>query len=76
MTKVGERLGRAVAGLILTGDTVPERIRDAVATGCRLLHKPVTPDDLRDAIAMTRAEQPGARAATDSEKILENQQAT
>ena len=76
VAKVGERLGRAVAGLILTGDTAPERIRDAVATGCRLLHKPVTPDDLRDAIAMTLAEQPGARAATDSEKILENQQTT
>ncbi|CBS88809.1 hybrid sensor histidine kinase/response regulator [Azospirillum lipoferum] len=73
VTKVGERLGRAVPGLILTGDTAPERIRDAVATGCRLLHKPVTPDDLHDAIAATLSERSSARPVDGGEATLENQ---
>ena len=72
VTKVGERLGRAVPGLILTGDTAPERIRDAVATGCRLLHKPVTPDDLRDAIAAILSERPAGRPAGGGEQALED----
>ena len=72
VTKIGERLGRAVPGLILTGDTAPERIRDAVATGCRLLHKPVTPDDLRDAIAAILSERPAGRPAV-GEHRLEDQ---
>ncbi|MBP2299097.1 hybrid sensor histidine kinase/response regulator [Azospirillum picis] len=69
--QVGELLGRAVPGLILTGDTAPERIRDAVATGCRLLHKPVTPDDLRDAITAILSE-PSTGVA--DEKACETQQ--
>ncbi|WP_207460092.1 ATP-binding protein [Azospirillum sp. SYSU D00513] len=32
--------------VIITGDTAPERLREALATGCRLLHKPVEPKDL------------------------------
>lgn len=75
VTKVGERLGRAVPGLILTGDTAPERIRDAVATGCRLLHKPVTPDDLRDAIAAILAERPAGRPVDGGEQTLQDQSA-
>jgi signal transduction histidine kinase/ActR/RegA family two-component response regulator len=60
VSRVGELLGRPVPGIILTGDTAPERIREAVATGCRLLHKPFTPDLLREALAAVRAE-PAAR---------------
>ncbi|PWC33935.1 ATP-binding protein [Azospirillum sp. TSO35-2] len=73
VARVGELLGRAVPGLILTGDTAPERIRDAVATGCRLLHKPVMPDALRDAIATVLAERPAARVAED--RAMESQSA-
>ncbi|HYH37812.1 MAG TPA: ATP-binding protein, partial [Azospirillum sp.] len=50
VTRVGEAVGHPVPGIILTGDTAPERIREAVATGCRLLHKPFSPDLLRDAL--------------------------
>ncbi|MBB3267955.1 signal transduction histidine kinase/CheY-like chemotaxis protein [Azospirillum sp. OGB3] len=32
--------------VIITGDTAPERLREARAIGCRLLHKPVEPGDL------------------------------
>lgn len=55
----GALLGRPLPGLILTGDTAPERIREAVATGCRLLHKPVTPDLLREALAAVATAPPG-----------------
>ncbi|AIB14324.1 histidine kinase (plasmid) [Azospirillum argentinense] len=50
VTRAAEQQGRPIPGIILTGDTAPERIREAVAVGCRLLHKPVTPDVLRDAL--------------------------
>lgn len=50
VTRAAEQEGRPIPGIILTGDTAPERIREAVAAGCRLLHKPVTPDVLRDAL--------------------------
>lgn len=46
-----ERLGRTVPALMITGDTSPERLREAVASGIPLLHKPVVPDELRRALA-------------------------
>ena len=39
-------LGRQVPAVIVTGDTSPERIREANATGFRLLHKPLDPQQL------------------------------
>lgn len=44
-------LGRTVPGIVVTGDTSPSRIREATASGFRILHKPVSGDDLREAIA-------------------------
>ncbi|OYT90970.1 MAG: hybrid sensor histidine kinase/response regulator [Burkholderiales bacterium PBB3] len=43
-------LGNEVSALLITGDTAPERLREALASGMPLLHKPVTPDRLRLAI--------------------------
>ncbi|HYH18734.1 MAG TPA: hybrid sensor histidine kinase/response regulator [Azospirillum sp.] len=64
VTRACELTGRPVPGIILTGDTAPERIREAVATGCRLLHKPFTPELLRDALAaLGHGEAAPARAA-------------
>ncbi len=37
-------------GMIITGDTAPERLREAEAAGYTLLHKPVAPIRLRAAI--------------------------
>lgn len=48
-------LGRTVPGIIVTGDTSPSRIREATASGFRILHKPVSGDDLREAIAAVLA---------------------
>jgi signal transduction histidine kinase/CheY-like chemotaxis protein len=41
------QLDRAVPAAIITGDTSPDRIREASASGYRLLHKPLNPDSLR-----------------------------
>jgi len=46
-----ERLGASLPAIIVTGDTAPERLREASAAGATLLHKPVAPQALRAAIA-------------------------
>ena len=38
--------GVETPGLLLTGDTDPDRLRDVRASGFALVHKPVDPDDL------------------------------
>ncbi len=40
-------LGTAVPAVLLTGDTAPDRLRQAQASGIPLLHKPVQPAKLR-----------------------------
>ncbi|MBI5165034.1 MAG: PAS domain S-box protein [Magnetospirillum sp.] len=42
--------GIRIPAIILTGDTAPERLRQARLSGHRLLHKPVQPDALRAAV--------------------------
>jgi two-component system, sensor histidine kinase len=49
---IRQRLGHAVPVIIVTGDTEPMRIRDAVEAGHALLHKPVDPKRLRACIAV------------------------
>lgn len=44
------QLGYPVAVLIITGDTAPERLREADTSGYPLLHKPVQPAKLRSTI--------------------------
>jgi two-component system, sensor histidine kinase len=51
--------GQALPAVILTGDTAPERLREAEGTACTLLHKPVTIATLTKAMA----EAQGAQAA-------------
>jgi len=43
---VRAQLGTAVPALLITGDTAPERLREAQASGIPLLHKPVSPGKL------------------------------
>jgi len=47
---VNARLGRKLPALLVTGDTAPERIQEAHASGYALLHKPIKPAKLRTAI--------------------------
>lgn len=44
------RIGRLVPAVIVTGDTSPERLKEVTASGARILHKPISGDELRDAI--------------------------
>ncbi|AWI80650.1 hybrid sensor histidine kinase/response regulator [Parazoarcus communis] len=53
-------LGRDVPAAILTGDTAPERLREASASGLLLLHKPVQPSRLRAVLSRWHAEAVGA----------------
>ncbi|NDP38622.1 MAG: response regulator [Rhodoferax sp.] len=39
-------LGDALPALLITGDTAPDRLREALASGITLLHKPVPPSHL------------------------------
>jgi two-component system, sensor histidine kinase len=40
------QLGDDLPALLITGDTAPDRLREALASGIPLLHKPVPPDEL------------------------------
>ncbi len=44
-------LGKARPVMIITGDTAPERLREASSHGYRLLHKPLAPQEFRLAVA-------------------------
>ena len=44
---------RTIPSIIITGDTAPERIREAEASGISVLHKPVTPPVLLSALTQT-----------------------
>jgi signal transduction histidine kinase len=44
------RIGEDVAALLISGDTAPERLREAHESGLPLLHKPVSADKLLEAL--------------------------
>lgn len=50
IAEVRSLLGWAVPALLITGDTAPERLREAVGVGVPLLHKPLAPGDLHQAM--------------------------
>jgi signal transduction histidine kinase len=39
-------LGNSLPAILITGDTAPDRLREALASGIPILHKPVCPDQL------------------------------
>jgi two-component system, sensor histidine kinase len=45
--RLREVAGAAIPALVVTGDTGPDRLREAEASGYPLLHKPATPERLR-----------------------------
>lgn len=48
--KLHQRIGKPVPALVITGDTAPDRLREAQESGYPLLHKPVMPARLRSAM--------------------------
>jgi len=51
IVEVREEVNEDIPALIVTGDTSPTRLREASASGFRLLNKPVVPDELFAAIS-------------------------
>jgi CheY-like chemotaxis protein len=47
ITRLRASLGSAIPAFLVSGDTAPERLRQARAEGYLLLHKPVSPMTLR-----------------------------
>ncbi|MBD9491982.1 hybrid sensor histidine kinase/response regulator [Ensifer sp. ENS11] len=45
-----DHIGRRVPAIIVTGDTSPSRLKEVSASRARILHKPITGEELRDAI--------------------------
>ncbi|MBI5165988.1 MAG: PAS domain S-box protein [Magnetospirillum sp.] len=51
IARIRQRYNRPIPSIIITGDTAPERIREAQAHGLGLLHKPIPADTLHAEIA-------------------------
>jgi len=47
VARLREEFNAEIAALIVTGDTGPERLREAQASGLHILHKPLNPARLR-----------------------------
>jgi CheY-like chemotaxis protein len=45
--RLRQAAGAPIPAFVITGDTAPERLREASAAGFHLLHKPVSPMALR-----------------------------
>lgn len=58
------RLGETLPAVLITGDTAPERLRDALASGVPLLHKPVSPEQLFQRLAQVLGRRGKASAET------------
>lgn len=63
---IREIMGRDIPAIIITGDTAPERLREAQRSGFPMLHKPIRPEELMLAIrhALTEARTPAATATS------------
>ena len=56
ITAVRRVCNASLPALLITGDTSPQRLREAQATGLPLLHKPVAPDQLYRCMAQLLSE--------------------
>jgi two-component system, sensor histidine kinase len=60
-------IGTEIPAFLISGDTAPERLRDASEHGLHLLHKPVTPMRLRAMLNQVIRPHPAERARTAAE---------
>jgi CheY-like chemotaxis protein len=51
-----QAFGLPIPGVIVTGDTSPERLREVTESGFKMLHKPVRIHELRAAVASVMGE--------------------
>ncbi len=61
---VREALDREIPGIIVTGDTSPERLKEVSNTDLRLLHKPVNPVEIKAALDGLRTDKPLVECAS------------
>jgi CheY-like chemotaxis protein len=55
------RFDDRLPAILITGDTAPDRLREAAASGCFLMHKPISNARLRAAITnLTKPDEAGA----------------
>jgi CheY-like chemotaxis protein len=59
IAEIREAFNLDVPAILISGDTGPGRLREAVASGLPLLHKPVTQARLREAIVQVMAQRSG-----------------
>ena len=57
--------GRHTPALIITGDTAPERLREALASGIPLLHKPISAEQLYRALVELQTDEQSLLDSTD-----------
>ena len=67
---LNENLGQSVPAVIVTGDTDPDRIKQATASGNQILHKPVEPEELR--LALLRAVNQSSPLSASGDAVREN----
>jgi len=51
ISAVHKAIGREIPAMLITGDTAPERLKEATNCGYHLLHKPVAPAKLRSLLS-------------------------
>ena len=69
-------LGTAVPAIIMTGDTSPQRLRDAQSTSALLLHKPVSTGQLREAMVQLITQPQPINAAGSAMQPVDDNAAT
>ena len=55
VARISEYLARPIAAIIITGDTAPERLREATSSGFRFMHKPIQPELLQQMLGGIRS---------------------
>ncbi len=66
VSRLREALAAPVPAVLLTGDTAPDRLRQAEQSAIPLLHKPVQPARLRAVMRSSLLPRPGPAAAADA----------
>jgi signal transduction histidine kinase/CheY-like chemotaxis protein len=63
IAELRQELGASIPAFLISGDTAPERLREARQSGHRLLHKPVSPMKLRAMLSELLRTRVGAEVA-------------
>lgn len=61
--RIRDRYGADIPGVLVTGDTAPDRLREAEASGYHLLHKPIRPASLHALLRFLLSAPDSGRAA-------------